>query len=677
MKGIVRSTVAGAAALLLFAVPMNAVAVGPEVPVCTVVGAQRAADVSGRRVVWEDERSGSHRLWEYDLATGETRELPAEAQEQSLPAVDGSTVVAEGYGGSIASSVFAWNASSGPFTVGVAQLESRYEPDVFGDWIAWTDQRNGNDDIYAYNMVTGIERSIVTDGYRQNEPALAEKWIAWTDTRKRAGAWGDIYGYKLTSGVEQPICDDPSIQQGPAVSGDRFVWQDFRNGDENPDIYAYDAIANLESDVCTEPAPQSTPAISGHRAVWQDARNGDWDIYSFNFTSGLESAVCTAPGDQTMPAISGDWVVWQDTREEEGADIYAACLVPTPDLHAASATGPSAAPIGGPIGVDVTVANRGSASAPSSTVGLYLSVDSNVTRDDVRIGAAVLDSLAAGGSRTVTLSGTLPKTVSAGAYTLGAIADVEGDLLEPDEHDNTAVAASITVQGPANDSFSTPRSLSGPSGKRTDYTYGATRQTGEPKHASLPGSASVWYRFVPADSGSVTIDLAGSSFDTLVGVYTGSSVGGLARIASNDDVGARVTSKVTFSAKKGAVYYIAVDGYQSESGTVKLAWANKAKLSTPKSLTRVRRNAGFTVSGTITPRHRAGSKPVKLQFFRFSAGKWFLKKTVYVKVAGTASYSRYAKRVSLPTRGAWRVRAYHADGSHATSISPYRKITVR
>ena len=49
----------------------------------------------------------------------------------------------------------------------------------------------------------------------------------------------------------------------------------------------------------------------------------------------------------------------------------------------------------------------------------------------------------------------------------------------------------------------------------------------------------------------------GSSFDTLLGVYTGSAVSGLTLVASNDDLSSSTyQSRVTFSAAAGTTYRV-------------------------------------------------------------------------------------------------------------------------
>ncbi|MCI0551019.1 MAG: hypothetical protein L0287_08690, partial [Anaerolineae bacterium] len=64
-------------------------------------------------------------------------------------------------------------------------------------------------------------------------------------------------------------------------------------------------------------------------------------------------------------------------------------------------------------------------------------------------------------------------------------------------------------------------------------------------------------------------------FDTVLAIYSGSSVGSLSPVVSNDDVGSGLQSSLTFSAIAGVIYRIAVDGYtRRESVFVKRIYAS-------------------------------------------------------------------------------------------------------
>jgi CSLREA domain-containing protein len=128
---------------------------------------------------------------------------------------------------------------------------------------------------------------------------------------------------------------------------------------------------------------------------------------------------------------------------------------------------------------------------------------------------------------------------------------------------------SITPSRPANDNFANRLAITGTSATVTGTNVNATKETGEPSHAGNSGGKSVWWTWTPSSTSSVQIDTFGSSFDTLLGVYTGSSFP-LTFEASNDDSGAGLTSKVTFGAVANTAYQIAVDGYGGASGDIML-----------------------------------------------------------------------------------------------------------
>src|SRR6185436_20857984 len=101
---------------------------------------------------------------------------------------------------------------------------------------------------------------------------------------------------------------------------------------------------------------------------------------------------------------------------------------------------------------------------------------------------------------------------------------------------------------------------------------GATKEPGEPAHAGNAGGKSVWWSWTaPASEDEVVISTLGSSFDTLLAVYIGSSIGGLTPVASNDnDMLIGPASSVHFFPTPGATYLIAVDGKDGAAGNIRL-----------------------------------------------------------------------------------------------------------
>src|SRR5690349_24370097 len=90
---------------------------------------------------------------------------------------------------------------------------------------------------------------------------------------------------------------------------------------------------------------------------------------------------------------------------------------------------------------------------------------------------------------------------------------------------------------PANDNFINALELTGTEATASGSNVGATKEIGEPNHGSNAGGSSVWWKWTAAADGSVIVQTAGSSFDTLLGAYSGSTIGSLNAVASNDDAG--------------------------------------------------------------------------------------------------------------------------------------------
>jgi len=153
------------------------------------------------------------------------------------------------------------------------------------------------------------------------------------------------------------------------------------------------------------------------------------------------------------------------------------------------------------------------------------------------------------------------------------------------------VKGSVAVPGPANDAFSSATTVTGTSFSVTGTNTEATIEVGEPKHAGQTGGRSAWWTWTAPSSGTLTVTTQGSTFDTLLGIYTGSALQSLMRIGSNDDESASVkTSRVTITVVAGTVCRIAVDGYRGGQGTIRLAgtFQAQATLTAPSGVVAAR-----------------------------------------------------------------------------------------
>jgi hypothetical protein len=106
-----------------------------------------------------------------------------------------------------------------------------------------------------------------------------------------------------------------------------------------------------------------------------------------------------------------------------------------------------------------------------------------------------------------------------------------------------------------------------------------TVEATEPVFAGNEGGASVWVKWTAPSSGNFVFTTQGSSFDTIMGIFTGTALNALTEQASNDDESfpAISTSRIVLSATAGTTYYIAIDGYTdgggAATGNVSLGWS--------------------------------------------------------------------------------------------------------
>ncbi len=124
----------------------------------------------------------------------------------------------------------------------------------------------------------------------------------------------------------------------------------------------------------------------------------------------------------------------------------------------------------------------------------------------------------------------------------------------------------------ANDHFADAEPVFGTTGSLWGNTIDCTKESGEPNHYYTT-RASAWWRWTAPKSGEATFNTYGSSFDTTLAAYAGTSLATLTQLAANDDSGGTWQSEVTFTVTSGEIYHIVVDGYNGAQGAVLLNWS--------------------------------------------------------------------------------------------------------
>ena len=148
----------------------------------------------------------------------------------------------------------------------------------------------------------------------------------------------------------------------------------------------------------------------------------------------------------------------------------------------------------------------------------------------------------------------------------------------------TVAVTVVAGSAPTNDNFSAARLLEGSKGTLSLNTGGTTVEAGEPNHGCYGPYGSAWFSYVAETAGSLRLDSTGSSFDNMLAVYSGSSLGGLKQVGFGDDESGE-NAIATVSIAAGQRVVIASDGCgyygaHGQQGVLALSWLFTAEGAT-------------------------------------------------------------------------------------------------
>ena len=165
--------------------------------------------------------------------------------------------------------------------------------------------------------------------------------------------------------------------------------------------------------------------------------------------------------------------------------------------------------------------------------------------------------------------------------------------------------------------------MRGYNGSQVFSTLRATRDPAEPRHCGLPGGPTYWFCYQPPQAGRLQLDTAGSTFDTLLAVYTYEpplrGYAGLIPLGCNDNGGAAGTSRLQLDVVPDRTYFIVVDGVNGARGRARLRYRLKPANPPPSQpvLQVVPQAATLAPGNPLTLRVvAAGEEPMTYQWFR-------------------------------------------------------------
>ena len=267
-----------------------------------------------------------------------------------------------------------------PFAVSASELRltnnagNQQFPSISGQKIVWEDDRNGNFDIYLYDVGTGQTTRLTDDPKDQVAPRISGNRVVWQDYRNSEGMGNpDIYILDMETGFEwmlnSPDATFGGYEERPDIDGDMVVWEDSASAiSEVSRIYYYDLESPAPIQIYQDSNAQTRPSVSDRKVVWTDFNldgvyfrylldsqvhmleqtnespvtgiriSGNRVVYTrfmpddlrynlrlfeldLTMTGGTGRWLSPGPAQQEQPAIDGNRVVWRDERNGNG-DVY-------------------------------------------------------------------------------------------------------------------------------------------------------------------------------------------------------------------------------------------------------------------------------------------------------------------------------------------------------------------
>lgn len=499
--------------------------------------------------------------------------------------------------------------------------------DVSGNYVVYNDHQFAHEvgdpddpdtvfDIRLMDLRTRTSKILTPEHTAYMGAQISGDNVVWEDygTTTRKGG---IYHYKISSGVTHRL---PVSGREIRISGNKVAYESFRSGTWR--IYVYDLKTNVEKRVSSTAAQPAAPDISGNRVVWQDHRTDDFDIYVYDMTTGTEKKIAPTTADQTLPRISGNLVVWIDNRNGIiNDDIYGWNLDTGHEYAICTQPGTQWFPAVG--GNRVAWLDERSGGTDVYMWDRIANVEVPVYADG-----------ATGYQGQVSISGD--KLV----YTDGVRVDVPNS----DVYLARIAANTLTVSAPSTSSYQATVTVGG---RLTDVVGSSLPSKLVKIQTSTNGSS--W-----TTRGTATTDFSGRYSYQLPGL----------------------SSKVYVRS-----YFIG-DGTHAPAKSATVTHKPRVWLTRPTVPATAVHGVRFSAYGYLKPKHTAGTYPVKIRCYRkvktASGWKYRYYKSVAARAADYGSYTKYKTKLSLPYKGTWRLRAYHAsDTRNATTYSSYSYITVK
>jgi len=217
-------------------------------------------------------------------------------------------------------------ATPKPFPICI-EMGGQAGPEIAASMVVWTDNRNGNLDIYGKDLSTGKNYAVCTNTAQQDNPAIT-RWVTgagavdyvavWVDKRNHAGGESsDIYGRDITTGSNFVVARSATIKWFPEIVDHWVIWIEADSAAGPYRIKARDLDAAKTYKIATSnvlsPVGIDSRTVGSRSYYTAVYTSGKGDISGRNLPAGAPFIVSQRSTFEWMPDISHNRVVWWET----------------------------------------------------------------------------------------------------------------------------------------------------------------------------------------------------------------------------------------------------------------------------------------------------------------------------------------------------------------------------
>lgn len=237
----------------------------------------------GRWVVWQGRRAdGTWDIWARDTQVADAIRLTDTADEDEIkPAIDWPWVVYQVK--PLAQPEAPWqlkasNLASGESFMVLPGTQDQIDADVQAGRLVWQDHRDvGFGEIYFKNLETSEFRRLTTSVHGQYHPAIHGRWVVWQDNRD---GQVELYGYDLLRGSEVRVTSTPENEARPYLEGEWAVCEEDSLGVLSSNLKLVHLSTGRSIPLTRSRTLKSRPALAGGRVIWQEQSGNAHEIAS-------------------------------------------------------------------------------------------------------------------------------------------------------------------------------------------------------------------------------------------------------------------------------------------------------------------------------------------------------------------------------------------------------------